>query len=191
MLTPVIVTGLVDHVTEFVTSTCLPSAVAVATNCSLLPNGMLVFPSDVVTLMAVIPPITTVIVAVPLWVPEAAVIMELPCERPVTRPDLLTDATPGVALLQLTPLLREDVLPSLYVPTALIWTVLLVWMVAVGPTVTDVNTGSTKKPWQPTPIAANSRVANADKISIFFLPLNMFNQPQPISFYLPAPLGKL
>ena len=37
MLTSVIGLGLVVHVTEFVTSTCCPFAVAVALNCSGVP----------------------------------------------------------------------------------------------------------------------------------------------------------
>ena len=64
--------------------------------------------------------------------------------------------------------------PSLNVPTALSCTVPFSLMVAVGPTVTEVSTGSTKNPLHPTMTAKSRRVANAAKSWIVFLPLDIF-----------------
>ena len=123
MLTSVIELGFVVHVTELVTSTCCPFAVAVALNCSVDPYLMLV--SVEVTLIAVIFASVTVMVAVPLTDPSATVITEVPGETPVTMPVVLSMvATVSVALLQKTPLPRAFVVPSSKLPVALIWTVL-------------------------------------------------------------------
>ena len=61
----------------------------------------------------------TVMAAVPLTVPDAPVIVDVPVETPVTKPEVLIVATEVSPLLQNT-LESDCVLPSLYVPTALI-----------------------------------------------------------------------
>jgi hypothetical protein len=67
-----------------------------------------------VTVILVMPLSATVMVALPLKVPEEPVILDVPGPTPVTRPlVLLTVATVCVALLQNTPEVIVLVLPSL------------------------------------------------------------------------------
>lgn len=72
----------------------------------------------------------TVAVVVPVTAPEAPVIVAVPAETPVKTPPVLMVATEVSELdqhttlpVQLVPPLRLPVLPSLYVATAVIWTV--------------------------------------------------------------------
>jgi hypothetical protein len=152
--------GFVVHVTESVTSNVPLAVVAVAVNWFVEPYGMLV--RGEVTVILVMPLSVTVIVALPLKVPEDPVILDVPGPTPITTPLVLpTVATLVVPLLQNTPELSVLVLPSLKVPVAVICTVLPCWMLAVGPTATLVSVGLTKKPVQPTARAIRKRVANA------------------------------
>jgi hypothetical protein len=112
MLTPVALDGLKLHVTELVIGTDCPLAVPVATNCWGFPDTIVGFVG--VTVIAVRFAIVTVIVAVPVWVPDAPVIVEVPGETPVTNPvELFTVATDWVSLLQKIPLVNVLVEPSL------------------------------------------------------------------------------
>jgi hypothetical protein len=72
----------------------------------------------------------TVAVVVPVTAPEAPVIVAVPAETPAKTPPVLMVATEVSELdqhtilpVQLVPPLRLPVLPSLYVATAVIWTV--------------------------------------------------------------------
>ena len=113
--------GFVLHVTESVTGNVPLPVVAVAVKFSLAPYTMLV--SVEVTVILVMPLSDTVMVALPLKVPEEPVILDVPGPTPVTRPLLLTVATVVVPLLQNTPEVMVLVLPSLKVPVAVICTV--------------------------------------------------------------------
>src|ERR1051326_9368004 len=95
--------------------------------------------------MAVKPARVTVTVLVPLCVPDEPVIVTSPGVSPLTRPVSLMVAMVLSELLQKM-LVRVLLLPSSYVPTALICTVLPCWIEAWGPTVTEVSVGLTKKP---------------------------------------------
>jgi hypothetical protein len=66
-----------------------------------------------VTVILVMPLSATVMVALPLKVPEEPVILDVPGPTPVTRPLVLTVATVVVPLLQNTPEVIVFVLPSL------------------------------------------------------------------------------
>jgi hypothetical protein len=103
--------GFVVQVTESVTSNVPLAVVAVAVKFSLTPNLMLL--SVEVTVILVMPLTATVMVALPLKVPEEPVILDVPGPTPVTRPLLLTVATVVVPLLQNTPEVIVLVLPSL------------------------------------------------------------------------------
>jgi len=103
--------GFVVQVTESVTSNVPLAVVAVAVKFSLTPNLMLL--SGEVTVILVMPLTATVMVALPLKVPEEPVILDVPGPTPVTRPLLLTVATVCVPLLQNTPEVIVLVLPSL------------------------------------------------------------------------------
>jgi hypothetical protein len=123
ILTFVIELGFVVHVTESVTGNVPLPVVAVAVNWFDPPNVMLV--TGEVTVILVMPLSVTVMVALPLKVPEEPVMLDVPGETPVTRPlVLLTVATVGVALFQNTPEVIVLVVPSLKVPVAVICTVL-------------------------------------------------------------------
>ena len=160
MLTPATLPALTVHVTSFVTTTCWPLAVAVATKDTGLPDTIEKFAG--VTLIAVILESVTVMVAVPLTVPAAPVITDFPGETPITIPFVEpTVATLVDALLQKMPEVTAFVLPSLYVPVAVIWSVLLCWMVAVGPTAILVNVGLTKKPLHPMATPSSKTTAQA------------------------------
>ena len=88
-----------------------------------------------------------------------AVTVAVPTATDFTNPLLLIVAVVVGLMLQLTPGL--PVLPSLNVPTANIWTVLLllpVWMLGdAGPTASEESVGFTKKPRQ---LAASARPAS-------------------------------
>ena len=104
--------GFVVHVTESVTSNVPPGAVAVAVNCSLLPYMILV--AGDVTVILVMPLNVTVMVALPLKVPDEPVMLDVPGDTPVTKPLVLpTVATVVVPLFQNTPEVMVLVLPSL------------------------------------------------------------------------------
>jgi hypothetical protein len=103
--------GFVVQVTESVTINVPLAVVAVAVKFSLEPYLMVV--SVEVTVILVIPLTATVMVALPLKVPEEPVIVDVPGPTPVTRPLLLTVATVVVPLLQNTPEVIVLVLPSL------------------------------------------------------------------------------
>ena len=103
----------------------------------------------------------TVMLAVPVIVPDWAVIVAVPAATPVTWPELLTVATFPSELVQTTPEVRVFVLPSLNVPVALICCVDPTGRVKpVGPTVTVVSVGFTKKPRHP---RVKAKVASAVK----------------------------
>jgi hypothetical protein len=103
----------------------------------------------------------TVMVAVPVMVPDWAVIVAVPAATPLTLPELLIVATLGAELVQTTPEVRVFVLPSLYVPVAVIcWVEPTGRLKPVGPTVTVVRVGFTKKPRHP---RVNANVASAAK----------------------------
>jgi hypothetical protein len=103
--------GFVLQVTESVTGNVPLAVVAVAVKFSLPPNLMLL--SGEVTVILVMPLSATVMVALPLKVPEEPVILDVPGPTPVTRPLVLTVATVVVPLLQNTPEVIVFVLPSL------------------------------------------------------------------------------
>jgi len=113
--------GFVLHVTESVTGNVPLPVVAVAVKFSLAPYTMLV--SVEVTVILVMPLSDTVMVALPLKVPEEPVMVDVPGPTPVTRPLVLTVAAVVVPLLQNTPEVIVLVLPSLKVPVAVICTV--------------------------------------------------------------------
>jgi hypothetical protein len=103
----------------------------------------------------------TVMVAVPVIVPDWAVIVAVPDATPVSLPELLILATLPSELVQTTPEVRVFVLPSLYVPVAVICCVEPTGRLKpVGPTVTVVSVGFTKKPRQP---RLNAKIASAAK----------------------------
>jgi len=75
---------------------------SVATNCSVLPYGMRVSPSAVVTFIEVKPPIVTVTVTVAVTVPLQPIMSAWPGESPITKPAVFAVAIVGVPLLQNT-----------------------------------------------------------------------------------------
>jgi len=148
MLTSVIELGFVVHVTELVTSTCCPFAVAVALNCSVDPYLMLV--SVEVTLIAVIfRKRDRDGRRLPLTDPSAPVITEVPGETPVTMPVVLSMvATCRVALLQKTPLPGPLWFPSQVAGCAHLDGFTLLNL-AVGRRLCRSAVGLTKKPLHP------------------------------------------
>lgn len=154
------------HVAIVVMGTIPLHVVAFASNCCVL--GLLeALRVALVGLSAidVMHPTVTVSDCVPLiegvWV-EVAVIVAVPSLWEVTRPEVLIVAT-GALIDHETGVLFE--LPSLYVPVALIWTVLFVvpvWIVGVrGVTVIAVRVGFTKNPRHPAPSAPTTNTAKA------------------------------
>jgi hypothetical protein len=104
----------------------------------------------------------TVMLAVPLIVPDWAVIVAVPAATPVTLPELLIVATLLSELVQTTPVVRVFVLLSLYVPVAVICCVEPTGtLILVGPTVTVVSVGFTKNPRQPRVTAKIASTAKA------------------------------
>src|ERR1700736_3292069 len=100
--------------------------------------------------------------AVPVMVPDWAVIVAVPAATPVTLPEPLILATFPSELVHTTPEVRVFVLPSLYVPVAVICCVEPTGRLKpVGLTVTVVSVGFTKKPRQP---RLNAKIASAAKV---------------------------
>jgi hypothetical protein len=110
----------------------------------------------------------TVAVVVALAVPEAAVMVLVPAETPVSSPPLVMVATLGVSLdqqtvvpVQLVPPVRVSALPLLSVPAA-VNVVVSPWLtVGLGGSMVMLETvGFTKKPVQ---LKARAKVARAAK----------------------------
>ena len=97
------------------------------------------------------------------WVAVAVIVAD-PVATDVTNPPALIVATPEAGLM-LHVTAGFPVLPSLYVPTATICTVLFVlpvWMLGVaGPTAIEVSVGFTKNPLQLAAKANAPSAANA------------------------------
>ena len=90
----------------------MPSeVVAVALNCTVLPCVVLEFVGDIA--IEVIFPSEIVTVVDPLIVPDAAVIVAVPVETPVTRPVVLILATVESEVDQNALLVKSFVEPSL------------------------------------------------------------------------------
>lgn len=90
----------------------------------------------------------------PLTVPDAAVIVAVPGEAPVTKPVVVILAIVESEVDQKALFVRSCVVPSLKVPVAAICRVLPCWNVGVvGPTVRVDSVGFTKNPVHPMPIA--------------------------------------
>jgi hypothetical protein len=114
-------------------------------------------------------PSVIVAVAVPVALPEDAVIVALPTARPFSKPPLVIVAVlvseldqHTVVPVQLVPPVRVYVFPSLSVPTAFNCAVLFTLTDGLdGSTVIEVIVGFTKKPLQPTPTPKMRSVANA------------------------------
>jgi hypothetical protein len=117
-----------SQVTLAVTSTVVPPAVALAVKhwfpVAIELSARLKEVSGPTT-MAVTLPRVTVAVVVALAVPDAAVMVLVPAETPVSRPPVVMVATVGVALdqhtvvpLQLVPPVKVIALPLLSVPAA-------------------------------------------------------------------------
>jgi hypothetical protein len=149
-LLPIVATLVSDdfQVTAFVMSTVDPSSsVPMAVNC-FVPSEAI---EALVGLIAIERKFATVTVTLvePLIVTEVAVTSIVPYETPVTRPLSDTVATEVSSEDQLTDPVMFFVLPSLYVPVAVICLVLSTATDGVtGVTVTLVSVGSTKNPLQ-------------------------------------------
>jgi hypothetical protein len=119
--------------------------------------------------MLVTLPRVTVAVVVAVAVPEAAVMVLVPAETPVSSPPVLMVATLGVALdqhtvvpVQLVPPVRVIALPLLSVPAAVKFVVSPWLTVGLGGSIVMLDTvGFTKKPVQLTARAKVARRANA------------------------------
>ncbi len=100
------------HCALDVISCATPSdVVAIAEYCTVVPCNVLVLVG--LTAIDVIFPSDTVTLVVPVTVPEAALMVEVPIASAVTRPVLLTLATVGAELLQNRLEERVFVVPSL------------------------------------------------------------------------------
>lgn len=150
----------VAHVTLDVMSWVVPPAkVATALNCWVLPSVIVELVG--VTAIEVIFANAIVIVVEPLTVPDAAVIVAVPGETPVTNPVVLMLAIVESEVDQKALLVKSCVVPSLKVPVAAICKVLPCWNVGVvGPTVRVDSVGFTKNPLHPAPNASASATAN-------------------------------
>jgi len=159
------------QVTLAVTSTVVPPALALAVK-QLLPvavelTGRLMEVG--LTTMLVTLPRVTVAVVVALAVPEAAVMVLVPAETPVSRPPVVIVATLGVALdqhtvvpLQLVPPVKVIALPLLSVPAAVNVAVSPSLTVGFGGSIVMLETvGFTKKPVQLMVKASIARKAKA------------------------------
>jgi hypothetical protein len=175
-----IVVSLVCQVTLVVTSIFLPPeaawtvkqsvplAVVLSGRLKLLFGTIMMF----VTLARV-----TVAVVVALAVPDAAVIVDVPAETPVSKPPVLTVATAGVSLdqqtvvpVQLVPPVSVSAFPLLSVPAAVNCAVSpMLTLGSGGSIVILVTVGFTKKPLQATPRpATNNTAKEAAKRTLFF-----------------------
>jgi hypothetical protein len=136
------------QVTAFVMSTVVPSSsVAIAVNC-FVPLEVI---EALVGLIAIERKFATVTVTLvePLIVTEVAVTLIVPYETPDSKPLFDTVATEVSSEDQLTEPVMTFVLPSLYVPVAVICLVLSTVTDGVtGVTVMLVSVGSTKNPLQ-------------------------------------------
>lgn len=137
------------QVTASVMSIVLPSSsVPVAWYCTVLPE----FVESSAGVIAIDFRFATVTVTVvePLMAPDVAVILAFPTCSPVTRPEFETVAAASLSDDQLTEPVMSFVLPSLYVPVAVICLVeLTVTEGVTGVTVMELRVGSTKNPLQP------------------------------------------
>jgi len=117
---------------------------------------------DGVTEIEVTPLIDTVTLVDPLTVAEVAWIEAVPEETPVTNPPfVVTVATVASVVLQETEPVMVLVLPSSYVPVAVICWVCPTRIPGVGGvTVMVCRTGSTKKPSQPSAKTNRKRTVN-------------------------------
>jgi hypothetical protein len=107
------------QVTASVTTSVVPSSsVAVATKSCVSPDVI----DAVVGVIAIDLRFARVIdtVVAPLIEPDAAVMLEVPAETPVTTPALVTVATDVSDEVHVAELVNVFVLPSLYVPVATI-----------------------------------------------------------------------
>jgi len=172
----------VCHVTLVVTSTCCPPAVAVAVKQSFPVatelSGIL---KEVIAFgprtMVVTLPRVTVALVVALAVPDAAVIVLVPAETPVSSPPVEIVATLGVSLdqhtvvpVQLVPPLKVSGFPLLSVAAAVNCDVSPTLTVGLGGSITIlVTVGFWKNPVQLTARAKAARAAKPPaKRSLFF-----------------------
>lgn len=157
------------QVTLAVTSTGVPPAVAVAVKhvVAVELTGSVMEVGLITTLVTL--PRVTVAVVVAVAVPEAAVMVLVPADTPVSRPPVLMVAMLGVALdqhtvvpVQLVPPVRVSALPLLSVPAA-VNCVVSPWLtVGLGGRMEMLEmVGLTKKPVQLTARAKVARRANA------------------------------
>lgn len=131
-----------------------------------------------VILIEVSPATLMVAVVVPVMLAELAVIVVVPVETPESRPVVLIVATVESEVLQNKFFVKVWVLPSLYVPVAIICRVVPCCTVGVaGFTVIVVKVGLTKNPLQP---AASARLIRTEKERIrriFCLAIGMLKEP--------------
>lgn len=159
------------QVTLEVTSTVDPPAVALAVRhvVAVELSGR-VMESGVITTLVTFPSVTVAVV-VALAVPDAAVIVLVPAETPVSTPPAVIVATVGVSLdqhtvvpVQLVPPVKVSAFPLLSVPAA-VSCVVRPWLtVGLGGSMVILETvGLTKNPVQ---LAASANVASAVKAPI-------------------------
>jgi hypothetical protein len=173
----------VCQVTLAVTSICSPPAVAEAVKQSfpvaveLSARLKEVTPEGPRTKSVTFPNVTVAVV-VALAVPEAAVIVDVPAESPVSNPLTETVATLGVSLdqhtvvpVQLVPPVKVSGFPLLSVPAAVSCCVKVTLTDGLGGSITMLETvGFTKKPLQLTVMAMTASTAKAPaRRSLFFL----------------------
>jgi hypothetical protein len=142
----------VTQVTLVVTLTCCPPAVAVAVKQSpsvaVVLTGMLkpVIPFGPRTMLVTLSKVTVAVV-VALAVPDAAVMVVVPTETPVSSPPVEIVATLGVALdqhtvvpVQLVPPVKVSGIPLLSVPAAVSCRVFATLTVGLGGSITMEET---------------------------------------------------
>lgn len=127
-----------------------------------------------VILIEVSPATLMVAVVVPLMLAELAVIVVVPTDTPASNPVVLTVATVESEVLQNMFFVSVLVLPSSYVPVAVICKVEPACTVGVtGSTVIVVKVGLTKNPWQPAASATLMRIEKDRRTRIFCLAIGM------------------
>lgn len=148
------------HCAEFVRLTVPPPCrVPVAVNCVWV-LGLRLEVAGVIRI-EVSPATLIVAVVVPLIFAELAEIVAVPTDTPVSSPVVLMVAIVESEVLQSKFLAKVCVLPSLYVPVAIICRVVPACTVGVaGFTVIVVKVGLTKNPLQP---AASARLIRTEK----------------------------
>jgi hypothetical protein len=178
--TVIMVLSAACQVTLAVTLTGVPPAVAMAVR-QFAPVAVALTGSVMelgVTTMLVTLPKVTVAVVVAVAVPEAAVMVLVPAETPVSRPPVVMVATAGVSLdqhtvvpLQLVPPVKVIELPLLSVPAAVNVAVNPWLTVGLGGSIVMLETvGFTKKPVQLMVKASVARKAKAPaRRSLFFV----------------------